>query len=546
MKICKQCGQRFQVAPEDLDFYKKMGVLEPTLCPTCRHQNRLAWRNERVLYIRTCDKCSKRIVALYPEQTIFPVYCNDCWWEDSWDSMDFGMDYNLNESFFTQYKKLQSKVPRLALHQKAAENSEYTNHSEQLKNCYLTIDTAYSENIYYCNLIGNCHDLIDCYQMEKANLCYESLYSFKSYNCIYIFLSDNCRDSAFLYDCIGCSHCFMCSNLRQKKYYAFNKKYSKEEYESLMEEIDLGSFRKFTKYKNEYLKMLQTKAIVKYQNLVNCENCSGDMLHNCKDVTYSFGMNNAQDCKYSIINWYIKDSYDAFESAFDCELQYNTHGCNRGKRIIVGHVSYDVENVSYVDTCHNSTDLFGCIGLRHKKYCILNKEYSKEEYEDLKIKIIAHLNQAGGYGQFFPIPISPYPYNDTVAQEDFSLTKEQALEKKYRWKDSNNKNSKVTDYRTSDNIKDISENITNEVLTCASCSKNYRVITQELKIYQQMTLPIPHKCPDCRYVERVKLRPPRKLFDRKCYKCALDIKTTYSPDRPEKVLCEKCYLKEVY
>jgi hypothetical protein len=42
------------------------------------------------------------------------------------------------------------------------------------------------------------------------------------------------------------------------------------------------------------------------------------------------------------------------------------------------------------------------------------------------------------------------------------------------------------------------------------------------------------------------LRNPRKLFDRKCDKCWVKIKTTYSPDRKEIVYCESCYNKEVY
>ena len=28
--------------------------------------------------------------------------------------------------------------------------------------------------------------------------------------------------------------------------------------------------------------------------------------------------------------------------------------------------------------------------------------------------------------------------------------------------------------------------------------------------------------------------------------CDLVIQTTYAPDRPEKIYCEECYLKEVY
>ncbi|EKE26117.1 MAG: hypothetical protein ACD_4C00428G0002, partial [uncultured bacterium (gcode 4)] len=48
--------------------------------------------------------------------------------------------------------------------------------------------------------------------------------------------------------------------------------------------------------------------------------------------------------------------------------------------------------------------------------------------------------------------------------------------------------------------------------------------------------------------DRMKLRNPRKLYDRTCDNpiCRKPIKTTYSPDRSEIVYCESCYEKEVY
>ena len=69
---------------------------------------------------------------------------------------------------------------------------------------------------------------------------------------------------------------------------------------------------------------------------------------------------------------------------------------------------------------------------------------------------------------------------------------------------------------------------------------------QELKFYIEQGVPVPNKCFYCRHANRFKMRNPRALYDRKCDKCAAAIRTTYSPDRPEKVYCEKCYLKEVY
>jgi hypothetical protein len=43
----------------------------------------------------------------------------------------------------------------------------------------------------------------------------------------------------------------------------------------------------------------------------------------------------------------------------------------------------------------------------------------------------------------------------------------------------------------------------------------------------------------------MKLKNPRKLYDRECDKCNIEMKTTYPPDYLEKVYCEKCYLEAV-
>ena len=74
----------------------------------------------------------------------------------------------------------------------------------------------------------------------------------------------------------------------------------------------------------------------------------------------------------------------------------------------------------------NVSHLFGCVGLRNKQYCVLNKQYTKDEYEKLVAKIIEQMQQRGEWGQFFHPALSPFGYNETVAQEYYPSTFEQA------------------------------------------------------------------------------------------------------------------------
>lgn len=215
--------------------------------------------------------------------------------------------------------------------------------------------------------------------------------------------------------------------------------------------------------------------------------------------------------------------------------------------------SWNVKNCYYCNECYNSHHLFGCIALRNKEYCVFNKQYTKEEYEALVSQIIEDMIQMKEWGTFYPVALSPFGYNETIANEHYPLMKEQALSSGFNWSDYEPPPPKVDKILTKDqmkklpdNIKDIPDDILNWALTCEVSGKPYRIIKQELQFYREHNIPIPRRHPDQRHKDRMALRNPRKLYERTCMKCNKPIQTTYTPDRSEIVYCEDCYLKEVY
>ena len=158
----------------------------------------------------------------------------------------------------------------------------------------------------------------------------------------------------------------------------------------------------------------------------------------------------------------------------------------------------------------------------------------------------AELIQKGAFGEFFHPSLSIFCYNETVAQEYFPLTKTEALARGYRWREKDPKEYRPQTIEIPNDISKVSPNILNEILSCEKCEKNFRIEKMELGFYKQYGIPVPKKCPDCRHKARLALRNPRMLFDRSCEKCGAILKSTYGPDRPEKVYCEKCYLDAVY
>jgi CxxC-x17-CxxC domain-containing protein len=355
-------------------------------------------------------------------------------------------------------------------------------------------------------------------------------------------VSTNCSDCHFGYDLKGCKNCFGCIGLRQKQYYIFNEAHTKEEYEKKMSKIDMGSYEVLEKVKKDFADFI-LKFPRKHVNQINCENCLGDNLYYCKN-TLGFDCFNAEGCKYFYKGDHPQFCYDIFQCG---NPQWCCESVTPDDSFMTAYTlwCWKDKHVFYSDNCHSSEHLFGCIGLRRQKYCILNKKYSAEEYEEMKNRIIEHMKKTGEWGQFFPIEKSPFGYNETIAQDYFPLTKEQAVDKGYKWKDVDPKNYQESVYKIPDNIKDVPDSIVGEVLACGDCKKNYKIIRGELAFYRKMNLPIPEKCPDCRRLDRMKLQTPKKLWKRTCHKCGVEIQTAFAPERPEKVYCEQCYLKEV-
>jgi hypothetical protein len=153
------------------------------------------------------------------------------------------------------------------------------------------------------------------------------------------------------------------------------------------------------------------------------------------------------------------------------------------------------------------------------------------------------------YGEFRPIEHSTFAYNETIAQEYFPLTKEQALKQGYSWREAETSVYKATISSSAlpDNIKEAKDEIVKEIIECANCKRAYRVVSAEVTYLNKMKIALPDRCPECRYRERFALRNPIKLWHRQCMKegCKNEFETPYAPERKEKIYCESCYQQEV-
>ena len=559
---CQNCKHDFTIEPDDFSFYEKIKVPPPTFCPECRMQRRYAWRNIMSLYNRNCDLCGKSVVTLYSKESGITVYCNKCWWSDKWDPKSYAMDYDFSKPFFVQFRELMQNVPHIAMMNDdgiASTNCEYTHDIWVSKNCYMVFSGWHLENIMYSFFTEAGKDMMDCMIIKRENSwLYECMNCSNSYQLKYSHLCKACVDSSFLYDCRDCSDCFICSELRNKKYYFKNKEYSKDEYEKILNEYKLDTYSGFEKAKKEYNDFV-LKTPKRCVQTFQVKDCSGENISNSKNSHNCFVVRALENCKYCDFLSEDKDSYDLTVAGKLSEC-YEGIVTDHSQLNLFGIFSVKSQDIRYTENCHNCKHIFGCNGLRDSDYYILNKQYTKEEYAEIIPKIIKHMNdmpyvdKKGNeyrFGEFFPSELSTFGYNETQAQEQFPLDKDEAIKNGYKWQDNIQRTTGKETLKPEDipeSINEVGDTITGEILSCVECKRNYKIVPNELVFYRKMIIPIPRRCFYCRHLDRVNRRQPLKLWHRKCMKegCNNEFETSYAPERPEIVYCETCYQKELY
>jgi hypothetical protein len=288
-------------------------------------------------------------------------------------------------------------------------------------------------------------------------------------------------------------------------------------------------------------------------------NVTGEYVYsskNCKDMYICSRAENCQYCQFITVPT-TKDCADYSGWGNGVELIYESATVGDGASGVKfsAFCLSDVINAEYCLWNINGKNNFGCASLKRKNYCILNKEYDKESFNEIKTQIIADMKKnpfideqgrAWGYGEFFQPGFSKFAYNNSNVYKFFPKTKEEALEKGYTWYDEEEQQTTATikGENLPETISEVDESILKEVISCTICERRYKIATLEYDLLRKMKIPIPDRCLKCREKARFeKLQMPR-FYNRTCMKCTNPIRTSYAPGRPEIVYCVKCYQQE--
>ncbi len=577
-RTCQNCKQEIILSPEEIGFLERIKVPPSNYCSPCKLQRRMMFRNERTLYKRENNApghAGEQIISIHRSGVPYTIYDDRSWWSDAWDPMEYGSEFDFSKSFFEQYNELYKRMPLINVSITNMVNCQYCNVSEGDKGSYMLSASNKNEDSFYSNRVTENEEVVDCYIATRNELSYELVNCSNNFKVRWAEATHESSDCYYMYNCKSCTDCIGCVNVRNKSYCIFNEQLDRETYLKRKEELRLDTYDGIQAVKERYLKLVKD-SIHKYANNIKTVDSTGDNLENTNSVKNAFDIFDAEHCTNVVWGGYgMRDCVDAgpgigiqselIYDAFDTALQVS--------QVYWTSVVYHSFDIRYSINCHGSSHLFGCHGLRNKQYCILNKQYTKEEYELLIPKIIAHMQEKPyvdekgrvfSYGDFFPYILSPFSYNETVAQEYFPLTKVAALQNGFCWYDREDRNYQVS-IKTNEipqSIVDVEKNIVDQIIECANrgseltqCTGAFRITETELALYRKIGVPLPRYCYNCRHYNRLVQRNPMKLYHRACMCdiqshghmeiCTNEFETTYSPERNEKIYCEGCYQKEV-
>ncbi len=543
-RICTISGKAFTVSDLEEQFCLAHQLPLPDISPTERLRQIGGFLSSIFLYTSRCAYTGKSILTFVPPHKNLPVYDIDIWMSDVWEALDFGQAYDFSRPFFDQFGDLLKKVPWPSLEcvRSTMENSDYTNGVMNVKDCYLSFGIIDSRDVLFSRTVIGSKDIMDSVYVTNSELCFGCIQVNNCYNVSYSQDCSNCSDSAFLFDCRNCKHCFGSSNLSNKEYYFRNTPCTPAEYQEKISKINLGSYKVVMEEKQKFA-VLQKKALVKYIQGKSNEDSDGNYLEhtkNCHNCSFVSDAENSEWCVQMVHNT---------RNAFVCD-GFGHNGENLYYSAAVGDNAYNLKfcydcysNVRDLEYCifvgFGSMDCFGCIGLKRKQYCILNKQYTKDEYFALLAKIKEHMRSTGEYGQFFPPALSPMDYNRSEAQVFFPESHVAAEKLGYTWKEDQVEPFTQT-YSIPDDIQDVQDDILEAVLKCEVTGKKYKIIKQELAAYRKMGVPIPTVSPIARLEKIQSSLTVKEAKSQPCSVCHQPILTVYDTEE-YRIVCESCY-----
>lgn len=271
-----------------------------------------------------------------------------------------------------------------------SENCEYGNELYYCKNVFIGFDSTNCSDCTYIYDSYMCSKCVDCDYAVESELCYESVDPFKCFNCDYIEYCSNLSDSSYCYNCWAGSNLFGCVNFQSqnKSFCIFNRQLTEEEYREKVKIYKAWLPERILAEVEKLKKIFPVTQVVGAHN----ENTTyGNYIHYNKNCYLCFDAAHDENCAYLYDSFNCKNTFDATYSSDENQLSYEVISSAHQFNCSYIFWSENCLDSSYLFNCLDVKNSLGCVDLAHKQYCILNRQFTKEEYEKVSGEIFSEL-----------------------------------------------------------------------------------------------------------------------------------------------------------
>ncbi|MBI2485024.1 hypothetical protein HYW18_02680 [Candidatus Uhrbacteria bacterium] len=548
-RTCKLTGKRWTMDEDEIEICRKFSVPPSAVAPQTRWQHHGAWYVGFQLWYQKHPETGAPVIC-----TVHPSSGVKVLPDKEWFTKDFvhaGRDVDVVAPFFPQWRALQLAVPMPANrnHIEPVNSVAFVSQGDENS---MFVGASKTKDSLYCHVAMDTEDSAEVYQGFAIQSSFNIVHSRRIYECQFVRESADCMKSAFLFDCRNCENCFGATNRRNAKYLWFNEQLTKTEWERRRAGVGLGSRVVAETHLKQFRDLMERDAVWPENFNEQVSDSSGEYLTKTTRVTDSYfcedGATDLTHCNFSVgraercaYTGYPVGSADVYYSA----------SLNRSQMCKFCFLTIGSRNMEYCLLCYNCEDCFGCVGLQHKKFCILNKQYTEAEYWETVDALKCAMLERGEYGEFFPAGYSPSYWKDSGAPVWFGMTEEEARGIGCMFYDPEGDGA-VGDLATAAQCKNVSElpdhckdlaKWANVALYDDVARRRFSLIPQEVDFYARHTIAPPRKHFIARMQDLWAEANCGVFMEAACTACGRQLRVAQNPAHAKrKFLCRTDYL----
>ena len=543
-------GERWTMTERELEIIRMHKVPPCKYSSLTRQKIMTAHFNSGQWWYNKHAETGKPIITSSHPSTGVKVLNDEEWFDRDFQSINQEIDFD--RSFFDQMYELKLKVPVSATRNFEKPENSICLASYGDQNSYF-VAASKSKDTFFS---------IVALDTESSNMVYNSqaitnsshvIHSERIFNCQFVSESRDCMNSDFIFDCRNCEYCFGATSKRNKKYLWFNEQLTQTEWEKRRAEVDLGSRQVSTEYKEQY-DQLVAKAVWPENFNEKVENSTGEYLTEVTDCEMVYFANGGARNEYHTTWSMGKTENNSFcANPSGSQYSYLSSAINSCNKALFSIWTVRSQNVEYCQDCYDCEDCFACVGLRHKRFCILNKQYSEDEYWDQVDKIKCAMLDSSEYGEPMSGRFTVGYFMESGSVRYFQSDREFGEKIGAHLFDPNTNDAigeelmKSMDVTDANNAPDSCDDLDGwvwKVLYDSGYNRRYAYLPSEVDLYKRLRIAPPVEHHVKRVYDFVQGSNNGVFKDSQCVQCGKKVMVSTNPKFPNrKIYCKKDYLE---